>query len=67
MIREYGFAVGLNKPFLKYRLSENSKSGSKFKSARMTYTAFRYAGLGVFSSILHFISYAFNGVKKYYG
>ncbi len=67
MIREYGFAVGIDKPFLKYRLSENSKSGSKFKSARMTYTAFRYAGLGVFSSMLHFVSYAFNGVKKYYG
>ncbi|MCR4605430.1 MAG: glycosyltransferase family 2 protein [Eubacterium sp.] len=67
IIKEYGFAIGIDEPFLMYRLSEGSKSGNKFKSARMTYKAYRYAGLGIYSSLIHFITYAFNGVKKYYG
>lgn len=67
IIKEYGFAIGIDKPYLLYRLSEGSKSGNKFKSAKMTYKAYRYAGLGVFSALGHFFTYAFNGVKKYYG
>ena len=67
IIKEHGFAIGLNKPYLKYRLSEGGKSRNKLKSARMTFRAYRYAGFGFFSSLVHFITYAFNGVKKYYG
>ena len=67
IIREHGFAIGIDEPYLLYRMSESSKSGNKLKSARMHYRAYRYCGLGVGTSLLHFISYAFHGVKKYYG
>lgn len=67
IIREYGFAIGIDEPYLLYRMSEGSKSGNKLKSARMHYRAYRYCGLGVGTSLIHFISYAFHGVKKYYG
>ena len=67
IIKEYGFAVGINRPYLKYRLSEGGKSRNKIKSAHMTYKVYRYAGFGVFRSIIYFIRYAYNGVKKYYG
>ncbi len=67
IIKEYGFAVGIDKPYLKYRLSEGGKSRNKFKSAKMTFRVYRYCGFSFFSSLLHFITYAFNGVKKYYG
>ena len=67
IIKEHGFAIGIDKPYLKYRLSEGGKSRNKFKSARMTFKVYRYSGFGFFSSLIHFITYAFNGVKKYYG
>ena len=67
IIKEHGFAIGIDKPYLKYRLSEGGKSRNKFKSAKMTFKVYRYCGYSVFSSLIHFITYAFNGVKKYYG
>lgn len=66
IVNKYGFAVGLNKPYLKYRLSNTSKSGSKFKSAKMTFKVYRYLGLSLPKSILCFISYTWQGIKKYY-
>lgn len=66
IVKKYGFAVGLNKPYLKYRLSNTSKSGSKFKSAKMTFKVYRYLGLSFPKSVLCFISYTWQGIKKYY-
>lgn len=66
VLKKYGFAVGINEPLLKYRLSNTGKSGSKLQSAKMTYTAYRYAGLNPAQAALCFCSYAVHGVKKYY-
>ena len=66
IVKKYGYAVGLNEPFLKYRQSFTSKSGSKFKSAGMTFKVYRYLGLSLPKSILCFISYTWQGIKKYY-
>ena len=33
VLRKYGYAVGIDKPYLKYRLSEGGKSRNKLKSA----------------------------------
>lgn len=65
--RKYGSARGIDKPLLHCRLSEGGKSRNKFKSARMQYRVYRYMGFGFFKSIGLFISYAFNGFRKYYG
>lgn len=64
--KKYGPAIGLNKPFLKYRLSANSKSRNKLKSARMTYMAYRYIGLPIPSAVFFLFSYMINGIFKYY-
>ncbi len=37
ILKKYGWAVAVNEPLLKYRLSSKGKSGSKLQSARMTY------------------------------
>jgi len=66
ILRKYGYAAGLNRPYLKYRMSQNSKSGSKLKSARMTYMAYRYVGLSIPRSLLCFVSYCLHGIYKYY-
>ncbi len=65
ILRKYGFAVGINEPLLKYRLSRNSKSGSKLQSASMTFKVYRYMGFNIFRCCSCFISYALHGIIKY--
>ena len=65
VLKQYGAACAVNEPLLKYRLSTTGKSGSKLKSARMTYRVYRYLGFGLVKSCALFVSYAFHGVKKY--
>lgn len=67
VLKNHGAAVGINEPYLHCRLSEGGKSRNKLKSARMHYGVYRYLGFGRIQSIRYFISYALNGVKKYYG
>ena len=65
VLRKYGCAVGIDKPYLKYRLSEGGKSRNKLKSAVMTYNVYRYAGYGRIKSCIFFCSYALHGIWKY--
>ena len=66
ILRKYGCAAGINKPYLKYRLSEGGKSRNKLKSAAMTYNVYRYAGYGRIRSCIFFCSYAVHGIWKYF-
>lgn len=65
VLRAHGNACGINEPLLQYRLSNTGKSGSKLKSAKMTFMVYRRMGFGIGKSILCFCSYAFHGVSKY--
>lgn len=67
ILKKYGFALAVNEPLLKYRLSSSGKSGNKLHSAKMTYRVYRYAGFGRVSSAGLFCAYAVNGVVKYAG
>lgn len=66
ILKEYGFACGVNEPLLRYRVSTTGKSGGKWRSAKMTFRVYRYLGFGFFKSALCFISYALHGIKKHY-
>ena len=65
ILRKGGFAAGINKPYLKCRLSEGGKSRNKLRSAAMTYQVYKYMGYGKLKSLIFFASYAFHGVWKY--
>lgn len=65
VLGKYGAACGINEPLLLYRLSNTGKSGSKWKSAKMTFKVYRYMGFSLPKSVLCFCSYALHGVKKY--
>lgn len=67
ILKKYGAAVGINEPYLHCRLSEGGKSRNKLKSAAMQYGVYRFMGFGRLKSLRYFLSYAVNGVKKYYG
>ncbi len=66
ILRKYGTAVGIPKDYLKYRVVEGSKSGSKLHSARMTYQVYRYMGYPHLVCALFFTCYSFQGVWKHY-
>lgn len=65
VLQKYGSAQGINQPLLQYRLSSSGKSGSKLKSAKMTFMVYRYMGFGIIKSLMCFCSYAVHGVAKY--
>ena len=66
VLRKYGFACGVNQPLLKYTVSTQGKSGTKLKSAAMTYRVYQYMGFSPVQSALCFCSYALHGVWKHY-
>lgn len=65
ILREGHKAVGINQPFVFYRLAENSRSRSKFKSARMTYEVYKFMGIPLLRRVLCFAAYAVHGVNRY--
>lgn len=67
ILQKYKKACGIAQPLLKYRLSNQGKSGNKLKSAKMTFRVYRYLGFGILRSCYYFVLYAFHGVWKYYG
>lgn len=65
ILKKYRVACAVNEPLLKYRLTQKGKSGSKIKSAGMTFKVYRYMGFGVLRSVIYFCSYAIHGIWKY--
>lgn len=65
ILQKYDCALGINEPLLQYRLSNTGKSGSKLKSAKMTFMVYRHLGFGPVKSVCCFCSYALHGVWKY--
>lgn len=65
ILQKYQYACAVNEPLLKYRLSSQGKSGSKWKSAKMTYKVYHYMGFPWYKSVCCFVCYACNGVRKY--
>ena len=66
ILKKYQEATGVDEPLLKYRVSNQGKSGSKWTSAKMMYKAYRYLDIGPIKSAFYFCTYAINGVKKHY-
>lgn len=58
-------AYGVDEPLLIYRLSKKSKSGNKFKAAKMNWNTYRYMGLNVFAALYYECWYIVKGVLKY--
>lgn len=66
LLRDGGYAAGIDRPLLIYRSSASSKSGNKLRSAIMTYRVYRYMHFNIFSSIIYMITYTLAGINKHY-
>ena len=58
-------AYGIDEPLLTYRLSKSSKSGNKWKAAKMNWNTYRYIGLNPFRAAYYMVWYTIRGMKKY--
>ncbi|NLI92082.1 MAG: glycosyltransferase family 2 protein [Peptococcaceae bacterium] len=65
ILRNENYAYGINEPLLIYRLSKNSKTGNKMKSAKMTFMVYRHVGLNFFQSVYYMLFYTIKSFKKY--
>lgn len=66
VLRDGGYACGVNEPLLIYRLSRNSKSSSRVKSAKMSYNTYRAAGYSAAAALFLVCRYFFHSVTKRY-
>ena len=67
VLKECGFAIGVNEPLLIYQISSKSKSGNKLYAIKMQWRTYRCVGVGFFKSVKHFVIYAYRNLKKYVG
>lgn len=58
-------AYGVDEPLLIYRIAKSSKSGNKWKAAKMNWKTYRYIGLNVFTASYYECCYIINGLRKY--
>lgn len=66
ILKQYNtYAYGVNMPLLVYRISRNSKSGNKIKSAKMTYMVYKYMGLNFAQRIYYMFQYTIRSIIKY--
>lgn len=65
-ILKEGDAVGIDEPLLIYRVSSNSKSGNKLKSAMMHWNSMRMNEVSISASLYNMFFYIARGLRKYH-
>lgn len=65
VLKKYGFAVGINEPLLKTRLTKSGKSRNKLKTFYMTFGVYRYVGINRFISIYYTINHVIRSGLRY--
>lgn len=64
-LKNGAIAFGIDEPLTTYRISSNSKSGNKIKSAFMNWKTYRFVKLSVISSLYYMCWYVVKGLEKY--
>jgi teichuronic acid biosynthesis glycosyltransferase TuaG len=64
ILRDFGWASGINEPLLVYRLSDGSKSSHRLQSAAGTYNTYREIGCTALSAALRVFGYMIYSFMK---
>lgn len=64
ILKSHSCAYGINEPLLIYRLSNNSKSSNRIKSAKMIYNTYRAVGYSRFISFCLTLRYSIHSITK---
>lgn len=65
LLRSGEIAYGINTPMLTYRVSSASKSGNKFRAAKMNWNTYRRVGMDRLTALYYMAWYTVRGLKKY--
>ena len=65
ILREEPLAWAVDEPLLMYRVSASSKSGNKWKAARMTAATYRFVGEPWWSIAWNGVFYTIRGIRKF--
>jgi len=66
ILKKIDYAIGIDEVLAQYRITENSLSSNKLKSALWQWNIYRnIEKISIFKSIGYFISYTYNGFTKY--
>jgi len=66
LLKKIDYAIGINQPLAQYRIVKDSLSRNKLKSALWQWKIYRdVEKISLLKSIKYFISYAYNGLRKY--
>lgn len=65
ILKEGRKAYGVDAPLLIYQIAKSSKSGNKFKAAKMNWNTYRYVGLNPVSALYYECWYMVKGLLKY--
>lgn len=64
VLKKYKYAYGLNEPLLIYRLSSNSKSSGRVKSAKMIFNTYHAYGYNKITAFLLMLRYSIHSIIK---
>jgi len=64
ILKQYPYALGIDEPLLIYRISNNSKSSNRVKSAKMLFHSYRAVGYGKIVSAWLVLLYSVYSIKK---
>ena len=66
ILKEHKYAYGVNEPLLIYRLTENSKSSNRIKSAKMLFNSYSAVGYRKIKAFVLMLRYTYHSVTKRY-
>jgi len=64
IVKEHGYAYGLDEPLLVYRVGDESKSSGRIRSAVMTFNAYRAIGYGRVAATVVTLRYSLHSIAK---
>ncbi len=64
LLADVPYVIGIDEPYLLYRLSPDGKSRNKLKAARMTYHTYCYAGYGRVKAFFMLFAYVLYGIRR---
>lgn len=64
LLADTDYVVGIDEPYLLYRLSPDGKSRNKLKAAKMTYHTYCYAGYGRVRAFFMMFAYILYGIMR---
>lgn len=65
ILKDEPYAIGIDEPLLIYRIGRHSKSGNKFRAAKMQWRSYKVVGIHGLNALRYFVAYTWRNLRKY--